>query len=211
MALTQSLSLDLRRPLPRLLTAVLFFSLTVSFFSWAMVTLQGRQGNVFADPLLSFWRPVPLSLPIFTLTWGTVVLSVLALVRDVPRLTQLAVAYSLLELMRVASIWLVPLEPPPSMILLNDPINDVMIFDAIVTKDLFFSGHVSAIWLLSCYFSQPWRTVVRCNAITVAALLLAQHVHYSIDVAAAPIFAMVAYRAGVAWAAFWDRKNSPSV
>lgn len=196
MAYRQSLLLDLRRPLPRLLTVLLFFSLTVLVFSKSMGTFQSRQGHLFPDPLLQLWQPVPLSLPLFGLTWGTVVVCVAALARDITRLTHLTLSYSLLELMRIAAIWLVPLEPPQLMILLNDPVNDVLIFDQIVTKDLFFSGHVSAIWLLSFYFGPPWRLAVRVIAVAVAAMLLAQHVHYSIDVAAAPLFAAVAFKAG---------------
>ena len=207
LAMSQPLAIDFRKTLLRFLSAVLFFSLTVGFFSWSMGNLEQRVGSVFPDPVLRHWHPISVSFQIFILTWGTVVISVVTIARDLPRLTQLAVAYSVLELMRILAIWLMPLEPPPLMITLDDPINDNLIFDRTVTKDLFFSGHVSAIWLLSCYFGRLSRMVLRLAAFVVAALLLAQHVHYSIDVAAAPFFATLAYRAGILWTSYWDRKD----
>jgi hypothetical protein len=62
-----------------------------------------------------------------------------------------------------------------------------------ITKDLFFSGH-TATMVFVCFFLPTTRE--RVIAITLSlllvSLLLIQHVHYSLDVAAAPLFTLAA-------------------
>ena len=184
----------LRQPIPRFLGALLIFTMTVTFFSWTMGVLEERQGSVLLDPILKVLGPIPLSTPIFGLTWGIVLLGVLCQTRNLARLTHLAVAYSILEIFRITTIWLVPLNPPVGMIVLDDSISDVFIFGKTYTKDLFFSGHVSAVWLIASYFSRRWLLILRLAAAIIAGMLVAQHVHYSLDVLAAPFFATLAFK-----------------
>jgi membrane-associated phospholipid phosphatase len=64
-----------------------------------------------------------------------------------------------------------------------------------VTKDLFFSGHTSSVFLL--FLTIPGRTDKRLALLAtavVAFLLLVQHVHYTLDVLGGLLFAWVAYQ-----------------
>jgi hypothetical protein len=99
-------------------------------------------------------------------------------------------AYALLLSLRTVSIYLVPLETPRGMIFLQDPITAFFLNSVnTVTKDLFFSGHISAMCLF-IYFSENkiWKTYLSIITPIVATLILWQHVHYTIDILAAPVF-----------------------
>jgi membrane-associated phospholipid phosphatase len=64
-----------------------------------------------------------------------------------------------------------------------------------LNKDLFFSGHTATLFLIFLYLpGQPARRVFLPVILTVAMLLLLQHVHYTIDVVAAFPFAYAAFR-----------------
>jgi len=67
-------------------------------------------------------------------------------------------------------------------------------------KDLFFSGHTAAILLF--FFAvtrkkQKWLMLIL--SVIVAMGLLLQHVHYTIDVVVAPLFAWFCYRLSWLW------------
>jgi hypothetical protein len=78
---------------------------------------------------------------------------------------------------------------------LHDPLAEFFIYgeNMPITKDLFFSGH-TATMVFVCFFLPTTRE--RVIAITLSlllvSLLLIQHVHYSLDVAAAPLFTLAA-------------------
>jgi len=93
-------------------------------------------------------------------------------------------------------MYLVPLEPPTDIIPLRDPFVEGAFYDnKVLVKDLFFSGHTSNMVVLTLMMDIKWIKVLLALASTlVACLLLVQHVHYTIDVLAAPIFAYMAYR-----------------
>jgi hypothetical protein len=81
------------------------------------------------------------------------------------------------------------------MIDLVDPISNDWVFGQVIRKDLFFSGHVSAIWLVSLYLTRPSiRRLFQGIAVLNGVLLIGQHVHYSFDVLAAPFFAWASYK-----------------
>jgi len=67
--------------------------------------------------------------------------------------------------------------------------------DVLITKDLFFSGHTSNIIVFAFLSRVTWfRNFFFVTAFIVASMLVMQHVHYTIDVVAAPFFAYVVYR-----------------
>jgi hypothetical protein len=82
------------------------------------------------------------------------------------------------------------------MIVLEDPLVQVVGgASQALTRDLFFSGHTSTMFLL--FLAVPGRSAkaffLACTG-AVACLVLVQHVHYAVDVLAAPPFAYVAWR-----------------
>ena len=102
-------------------------------------------------------------------------------------------AYAILLFFRTLFIYILPLEAPKGMIFLQDPITAFFLNSVnVVTKDLFFSGHISAMCLF-VYFSdnKKWKTYLMFATPLLAMLILWQHVHYTIDVVAAPFFAFI--------------------
>ena len=107
------------------------------------------------------------------------------------RLVQAAQAYSVMVLFRMAVMAVTPLEAPPGMLPLRDPLVQVVGTGEVLTRDLFFSGHTATLALLM--FLAPGRPSRRfflaCTAL-VAICVLLQHVHYTVDVLVAPFFAI---------------------
>ncbi|HEX3386290.1 MAG TPA: phosphatase PAP2-related protein, partial [Mucilaginibacter sp.] len=62
-------------------------------------------------------------------------------------------------------------------------------------KDLFFSGHTSTMVLIYlCLQKRTDKLIALIAAFAVACLLLVQHIHYTIDVLAAPVVVYPCYR-----------------
>jgi hypothetical protein len=82
------------------------------------------------------------------------------------------------------------------MIALRDPFVDFVVGDgSVLTRDLFFSGHTSTMFLLFLTATaRPLRLLFIAGTMLVGACVLLQHVHYTIDVFAAPFFAYGSYR-----------------
>src|SRR5262249_28485049 len=103
-------------------------------------------------------------------------------------------AYILLLIFRTVTITVIPLDPPSGLIPLVDPLSNFFYGDKFVTKDLFFSGHTSTVFLLCLNFrSSSDRKVALIATVVVAMLLLIQHVHYTLDVVGGFLFAWIAY------------------
>ena len=174
------------------LVAVL--ALLARFLTFAEV----RPGVVLPDPVLAFLPPRDLTWLTFGLIYLGLAFGVARLARD-PRALVLALqAYVVMVLFRIAAMWVTPLEAPPGMIPLHDPLVRLFGPGKLLTKDLFFSGHTSTLFLLA--LGVPGRRskglFLGCAA-AVAFCVLAQHVHYTIDVLAAPFFAYASFRLAV--------------
>jgi len=87
-----------------------------------------------------------------------------------------------------------PLEPPVLMIALNDPFIEFFGQTKTLTRDLFFSGHTSILFL--CYLTAESKRIKNyflLATISIAVLLLIQHVHYSADILIAFFVSYVSY------------------
>lgn len=171
------------------LAAALF--LLARFLQWN----EARAGAVIDDPFLALYSPVDVTWLTFALIYGALIAAVVLLVRDPEALLLAVQVYAVMVALRIAAMWLVPLEPPPALIPLKDPF--VEFFGGMAStlnKDLFFSGHTSTLFLLS--LSVPGllaRRVFLVCTVAVAGCVLAQHAHYAIDVVVAFPFAFAAY------------------
>ncbi len=169
---------------------------TLSALAALVKWVEQRPGAVLADPVLALLAPRDVTWPIFTLIYVGILLAVVRLVRTPVRLVLGMQAYVVMALLRIVVMWATPLDPPPGMIVLEDPL--VQGFGGAshpLTRDLFFSGHTSTMFLL--FLAVPGRAAkaffLACTA-GVAFLVLVQHVHYAVDVLAAPPFAYAAWR-----------------
>jgi hypothetical protein len=183
----------------KLLTVGTFAGLIAALISLNQYLLfnERRSGVELPDPVLARLPVLDLSWPIFALIYGTLIVTLLHLVRQ-PRPLLIALqAYGLLAVVRIAMMYSIPLEPPPKMMMLVDPL--VRLFGeggGNWAKDLFFSGHTSTTFL--CALSVRSRSLgLLCFAACacVATLILLQHAHYTIDVLVAPFVAFAVQRA----------------
>lgn len=151
---------------------------------------------VVNDVVLNLVEPVDVSLFTFLIIYSIALYTIVVVIRD-PKLFLKAVqAYALMLLIRLITLYFVPLEAPQGIIPLHDPFIEQFFYGkARITKDLFFSGHVATVTLLFLVNPNPklnWLYV--CVIVLVALLIMWQRVHYSFDVFAAPVFTWFAWK-----------------
>ena len=155
--------------------------------------VESRPGVVLDDPLLSVLPAVDLSWPIFVVIYGGLLAGLLLMIRRPHALLHFLRAYTLLVLIRIVVMYVTPLDPPEGMILLVDPLAGAGPGGAL-TRDLFFSGHTATmVLLLLSMRGTRSRVLFALAAIGLASMLLLQHVHYTVDVLAAVVFAWTCY------------------
>jgi len=158
--------------------------------------VERRPGGVLPDPVLAWLVPRDVTWPVFTLIYVGILLAVFLLARSPVRLVMGVQAYVVMAILRIVVMWATPLDPPPGMIILEDPlVQGLGGASQALTRDLFFSGHTSTMFLLS--LAVPGRSAKAyflASTVAVACLVLVQHVHYAVDVLAAPAFAFAAWR-----------------
>ena len=159
--------------------------------------IQARPGQPLADPLLALLPVHDVSTPTFALIYGGIAATLVYLLPRPQLLLRAFWAYYFLQLLRMGTLWLLPLEPPTMLVVLHDPVMD-RIFEVTtqpIVRDLFFSGHTATMMLLVLAGrGTAWRWALGLMTAAVGVLVLVQRVHYSYDVLAAPLFA---------WSAYW--------
>lgn len=157
--------------------------------------IEARDGFAFNDPLLNLIQPVDLTWWTFIIIYAGLILAVLHLGYH-PRYLLLALkVYTLTSIFRIIGMYFLPLDPPVNMILLNDPFVQFWGTGEILTKDLFFSGHTSTMFI---FFLTAQNRILKnlflAASIAIAFCVIVQHVHYTIDVFAAPFFAFASFK-----------------
>lgn len=168
-----------------------------ALFSLFLEYVEARPGVVLEDPLLALVGPRDVTWLTFSLIYACIIVALIVLVQRPDRFLVAIQGYTLLVLFRMGAMYLLALDPPPTMIPLKDPFVEAIVGDGeILTKDLFFSGHTSTMTLLTLTaVSLRFRLVFLAGTALVGFCVLVQHVHYSVDVLAAPFFAYGAVRA----------------
>ncbi|MBD2767148.1 hypothetical protein IC235_04460 [Hymenobacter sp. BT664] len=158
--------------------------------------IQSRPGQQLADPLLALLPIRDVSSPTFALIYGSSVATIAFLLPRPQLLLRGLWAYFFLQVLRMLTLWLVPLDPPTELVVLHDPMMDHLfgVTTQPIVRDLFFSGHTATMTLLALVVRGPWwRWGLALMTAAVGTLVLVQRVHYSYDVLAAPFFAWLAY------------------
>jgi hypothetical protein len=178
------------------ITLVLIFLTFPSFFRY----IEKRDGKVLNDWILACIPATDVSIPIMILIWGMMVLFVVRATARPKLFLTFVTAYILLCVSRCLTIFLVPLAPPVDMIALTDPLTGVFYGGQSISKDLFYSGHTSLLFLIFlCCEKKQDRYLAGISTFLVAVLLLVQHVHYTTDVVFAPLFSIMAYALAIKW------------
>lgn len=169
--------------------------IVAAFASKYLNYIEQRPGVTIADPIQMFATPVDVTWPIFFLLYGSLILAITWLWEKPRILFQAFRAYAILLSLRMICMWLIPLEPPPHMITLSDPIIELVAHSsgAALTRDLFFSGHTSVVFLAAFVIPEAKKRWVLIGiGVIIGTLLVIQHVHYTIDVVVAPMAALLA-------------------
>ncbi|MDH4064259.1 MAG: hypothetical protein OEW19_07640 [Acidobacteriota bacterium] len=179
-----------------LVLAALLTRATQAFFH----VIEARAGTAPFDPLLHLVGPRDVAVATFVTLYGSILMGLALVLADPARTARLTHAYGMLLALRLLTMYIVPLEPPAGIIPLEDPITALFYPDRQpFLKDLFFSGHTATLTLLALAVGPGLgRRVLAAAAIGVGALLLVQHVHYTIDTVVAPLFAWLAW-----WLSAW--------
>ncbi len=161
------------------------------YFQW----IQQRDGQVLQDIVLEQVPAYNVSIPIFAIIYFSVIY---LLLRIIPRPTHFlwfAWAFNLETIFRFICIYGVALNPPLRLVDLHDPIAELFIYgeNMAITKDLFFSGH-TATMVFVCYYlpTKMERGIALILTLILIGLLIIQHVHYTLDILAAPIATWIA-------------------
>lgn len=179
-----------------LIATLIVLIFCVSSLAKFIVFVEGRPGAVLDDPVFYWFNAVDLNIPVFTLIYLSLITCMLYLAINEPNDLIIALqAYTLLVIVRMAMMYVVPLEPPVGTIDLNDPLVFIVGTGTKITKDLFFSGHTSTLFLLFLVTHKLWlKYVFLVNTILVGSFVILQKVHYSIDVLVAPFISYCCYR-----------------
>ncbi len=161
--------------------------------------IENRNGVVLNDWLLQWIGPADLSVPLFIIIWSTTALFIIRSLYQPVLFLNAVYSLSFLCLVRMLTIYLVPLDPPATLIAIRDPLTSLTYGgkDVFMTKDLFFSGHTSNMLMLAlCFEKKTDRWLGLGAAVAVGLLVLLQHAHYSIDVLAAFLITLPVVKMG---------------
>jgi hypothetical protein len=182
----------------KLITGMLVLIAILVYFPFFFESIENRNGRVLPDILLRWLHPRNVSLGVFLLIWACFVLLIVRLIPDPALVLRVLWGYNVLTIGRMTGIGLISLNPPPGLIPLADPLTNMFYGAHYITHDLFFSGHTASVCLIYfCLKRKGDRWFTGLATIAIGLLLLIQHVHYSIDVLAAPFFTYLAYRAAM--------------
>ena len=156
--------------------------------------IEKRNGIVLNDWVLAHIPAHNVSVLIFTVIWGMILLILYRSLYSPSIFITYCFTLALVTVARVICISLVPLEPPIGLISLSDPVTGIFYGESNITKDLFFSGHMATLSVI--YFCLEKRTdkLIGLVAVIVLAISLAvQHIHYTIDILTAPVVVYMLY------------------
>lgn len=163
---------------------------------WWMNIVESQKGAVLSDPLLDSVPAIDFSVYIMSIIYGSVLVSFAWLIMFPMRMHLAIKTFWLVVTLRYILIYLIPLEPHPSIIILNDPfLASVVYGSGSITKDLFFSGHMMTM-CIACFVTtyKPLKYILVLLTFLLGIMLMLQHVHYSYDVLAAPIITWGGFR-----------------
>ncbi len=173
---------------------ITIFRLFPIFFKF----IEKREGLVLNDLFLKILPAYNLSIPIFAILWAMGTFTMIRCIQNPEFFIPMMWSYIFLCLARMITISWVALNAPPGLVPLKDPITSIFYGERVITKDLFFSGHTSTQFLFYlCFWKKKDKMLALSATIIIGIMILIQHVHYTMDVAAAPFFAFCVHKLAV--------------
>jgi membrane-associated phospholipid phosphatase len=174
--------------------SIIFLIGVIFLFNRFLDWNENREGIVFNDPLFALYKGMDLSVLITTLIYSSIGFYVFYYRKEPVKLSRVAIGYAFIILLRIITIYLVPLYCDADAVKLEDPVlNNLVYPNNYVARDLFFSGHAAMMFILFWGFSDVRiKRIYFVSALLVSVMLVLQKVHFSIDVLAAPIFSWIA-------------------
>jgi len=176
------------------LIGIVFFIITLVSLPFFFNYIQQREGSQINDFLLNQIRPRNVSHLVFSIIWSMAVLTLIRCIQQPSIFLMFLWGFILLSFSRMISIIAVPLNPPDNLLELIDPISNTFYGSKFVTKDLFYSGHTATQFLMFLCLKNKWdKLATLISTFLIGALVLVQHIHYTIDVLAAPILTYLVF------------------
>jgi PAP2 superfamily C-terminal len=162
--------------------------------------IEKREGIVLNDFILNNLPAIDVSIYIFMFIWTLSILMVVRAVQTPTIFIGFVTSFLLLTLCRIITISIFSFNPPQGLIILKDPLSNFFYGNTFITKDLFFSGHTSTMFLMFLCFQRKFDKLLGVIfTFMVGILVLLQHVHYTVDVIVAPFFTYLIYRLSYYW------------
>lgn len=159
--------------------------------------IQARNGVLIDDWVLSRLPAHNVSRYIFLIINPAIGFFIWRIIKNSSMCITALWGYVFLCMARMITILLIPLEAPVNLVHLTDPFLVLVYGPHAITKDLFFSGHTATLCLIGlCLENKNEKMIIFFAAAILAVLLLVQHVHYTADVIAAPVFSYIFWYLG---------------
>lgn len=180
----------------KIIVGLILIAITLSLYPLFFDYIEQRNGVVLNDFFLQKLPAKNVSIPVFTIIWGMGALTIYRVIQS-PRIAVNTIwCFLLIAVSRVVSISLCHLNPPAELIPLVDPLSNTFYGGKFITKDLFYSGHTATQFLMFlCLEKKIDKILTLISTMFIGILVLIQHVHYTLDVVTAPLFAFLCYKA----------------
>ncbi len=181
----------------KVIVALVLNIAVLSSFPFFFQYIEKRNGIALNDFILNNISSLNVSIPLFIIIWTTALLMLIRALQQPEIFLTFLFAFLALSISRIITISLIPLNPPADLIPLIDPLSNAFYGASFVTKDLFYSGHTGTQFLMFlCLRKKSDKILTAVSTICVGILVLLQHVHYTIDIIAAPLFAYTCFVIG---------------
>ncbi len=181
--------------LPQFIFSAISVVVSLFLFTRFLNFIEDRPGVILLDPILQLFTPIDLSWFTFLIMYSTVVIAIISLLQSPKALILGLQSYTLMLVIRTLAMYSIPLEAPATILPLIDPMVSEIGVGKLMTKDLFFSGHTATIYIMYLVSQKKsYRVMFLTATIVVGLAVVIQHVHYSVDVIAAPFFGYGVYR-----------------
>lgn len=158
--------------------------------------LLHKPGPQIDDPVLNFFQPRDWSNAIFVVLYFSTVIFLILNIRKPSTVLLTLQAYVTVNFLRMCSLYLFTLEAPEGTIPLSDPFLSTFVYgQPVYVKDLFFSGHVSTLFIIFLIErNRLFKGILLVATVLVGIMLAWQRVHYSLDIIAAPVITWIVIR-----------------